>query len=134
MVVRYANDSGSKDFLLLQDMTDLEKLLGTLRSRDSVVVMKSSQKIKQGNVDEAFIETASSLFPEKGNWILIGKDHFKHTAAWAYVESELELRKSWATDWGILSVLGRCLIMSARTTPLQRMFPMRMGLLDLGAY
>ena len=55
--------------------------------------MKSFQKIKEGNVDQAFIEGAAAAYPKGCNWVLIGKDNFEHTADWAYAGSEAELRE-----------------------------------------
>jgi hypothetical protein len=92
VVVRYVYGAGSRDFLILRNMGELQSLIGKLRNRDSVVVMKSFEKIKEGTVDQAFIEAAAAAF-KKGCWILLGKDNFKHTAPWAYAESEGELRE-----------------------------------------
>jgi len=44
VVVRYVYGAGNRDFLILKNMTGFNGLLGKLRRRDSVVVMKSFQK------------------------------------------------------------------------------------------
>lgn len=93
VVVRYVYGAGNRDFLILKNMTEFNRLLGRLRRRDSVVVMKSFRKIKEGMVDQAFIEAATAVYPKGGNWILIGKDNFKHTADRAYAFSEGEVNE-----------------------------------------
>src|ERR1700722_876622 len=78
VVIRYVYGAGNRDFQILKHLTEFDMLLGKLRNRDSVVVMKSFQKIKEGNVDQAFIDAAAAMYPRGGNWILIGKDNFEH--------------------------------------------------------
>jgi hypothetical protein len=93
VVVRYVYGAGNRDFLILKNMSEFHSLIGKLRNRDSVVVMKSFQKIKEGIVEHAFIEAAAAVYRMASNWILIGKDNFEHTAEWAYAGSEAELRE-----------------------------------------
>jgi hypothetical protein len=70
VVVRYTYGGGSRNFLILKDISELNGLINGLRRRDSVVVMKSFQKIKEGKVDQAFIEAAAAAYP-KGSRIRI---------------------------------------------------------------
>jgi len=93
VVVRYVYGAGKRDFLILKNMTAFNRLLETLRSRDSVVVMKSFPKIKEGRVDQAFIEAAAAVYRTGANWILIEKDNFEHIAHFAYGGSEGEVRE-----------------------------------------
>ncbi len=93
VVVRYVYGAGNRDFLILKNMTEFNRLLGRLCNRDSVVVMKSFQKIKEGIVDQAFIEGAAAVYKTGANWVLIGKENFEHTAGRAYAGSEGELRE-----------------------------------------
>jgi hypothetical protein len=94
VVVRYVYGAGRRDFLILKNITEFQRLIGGLRTRDSVVVMKSFQKIKEGKVDEAFIEAAAAIYPTGANWILIGKDNFEYTPGFAYASSDEELREN----------------------------------------
>jgi hypothetical protein len=93
VVVKYVYGAGRRDFLILRKMSEFHELISNLRTRDSVVVMKSFQKIKEGMVHQSFIEAATAAYRKGSNWILIGRDNFEHTAAWAYAESESELRE-----------------------------------------
>jgi hypothetical protein len=91
VVIRYVYGAGNRDFLILRDMTEFDSLLGALRCRDSVIVMRSFKKIKDGRVDQAFLEGALEKYSEGTSWIIVGEDNFEHTADWAYAESRDEL-------------------------------------------
>src|SRR5438128_2455246 len=81
VVVRYVYGGGRRDFLILKNISEFHSLIGRLRRRDSIVVMKSFQKIKEGKVDQIFLEAAVAAYPKGSHWILIGRDNFEHTAA-----------------------------------------------------
>jgi hypothetical protein len=93
VVVRYVYGGGKRDFLILRAMSEFHQLLGTLWARDSVVVMNSFRKIREGKVDRGFIESAAAACTKGSSWVLIGKDNFEHTPASAYAESEAEVRE-----------------------------------------
>jgi hypothetical protein len=75
-------------------MTDLTRLLPTLRVGDSVIVMKAFDVLNEGTVDNNFINESVSKYSPGEFWTLIGPDNFEHTADWADIASETDLRES----------------------------------------
>ena len=93
IVSRYVYGDGNRDFIILDDMAEFDKLIKKLRNKDSVIEMKSFDKIREGTIDQRFIDRILPIYSEGATWIILGPDNFEHTSNWAYAESKDELNE-----------------------------------------
>jgi hypothetical protein len=91
VVVKRAFGGGQRDFLFFNSMSEFHGLLGRLRHRDCVVVMKSFRKVIEGQVDAALIDAAQAAYREGACWILLDKNPPRHQASYFPAECRGDL-------------------------------------------
>lgn len=91
VVVRYAYGGGARDFLFLKDVSEFHGLLGRLKCRDSVVVMKSFSKVLEGKIDPELLDAAAEAYPDGACWIVVDKNAPKYEAGNCAAETRADL-------------------------------------------
>lgn len=93
ILVRYVYAAGNRDYILQENFEQFAELVVRLNEKDSVMIARRFTVIKEGGVDQRFIDELISMYPSGSSWILIGADNFEYTSDWAYAETVSELNE-----------------------------------------